>query len=80
MSPAVPAVSIDRLALRVSGLDEQAARVLARLVAEGLAPGLLRSSPGAGLDHLELEVPATPADPDLMAQRIVAAIERGLER
>ena len=35
---AEPAVHIDRLALRVAGLDEGAARTLARLVAEGLAP------------------------------------------
>ena len=35
-------VHIDRLALRVAGLDEDAARALARLVAEGLTPGMLR--------------------------------------
>ena len=51
-------VHIDRLVLRVAGLDEDAARALARLVAEGLAPGMLRPAGTAGLDSLRLEVTA----------------------
>jgi hypothetical protein len=76
-------VSIERLALRVAGLDEAAARELARLVAEGLAPGMLRAAGVAGLDALRVEVEAGAAevrDPDLLARRIVDAIGRALAR
>ena len=76
-------VHIDRLALRVAGLDEDAARALARLVAEGLAPGMLRPSGIAGLDHLHVEVKAGAADqgkPDLLAGRIIDEIQRVLAR
>ena len=76
-------VHIDRLALRVAGLDEDAARALARLVAEGLAPGMLRPAGLAGLDSLRVEVQAGAADqgqPDLLARRIVDEIGRVLAR
>ncbi len=76
-------VHIDRLALRVAGLDEDAARALARLVAEGLAPGMLRPAGLAGLDSLQVEVQAGAADqgrPDLLARRIVDEIGRVLAR
>jgi hypothetical protein len=78
-----PAVHVDRLALRVAGLDEAAARTLARLVAEGLAPGMLRSAGNAGLDHLRIEVTACAADrdrPDLLARRITSELGRVLAR
>jgi hypothetical protein len=74
-------VRIDRLALRVAGLDQDAAVALARLVAEGLAPGMLRSGGNAGLDSLRVEVTAAPAEqghPDLLARRIVDEIGRAL--
>jgi hypothetical protein len=71
-------VHIDRLVLRVAGLDEGAARALARLVAEGLAAGLPRPAGSAGLDSLRLEVTATAAGPeavpDLLARRIAGEI------
>ena len=76
-------VHIDRLALRVAGLDEDAARALARLVAEGLAPGVLRPAGLAGLDSLQVELKAGAADqgrPDLLARRIVDEIGRALAR
>jgi hypothetical protein len=76
-------VRIDRLALRAAGLDEGAARLLARLVAESLTPGLLRPAGLAGLDFLRVEVQATAADqgkPDLLARRIVDEIGRVLAR
>jgi hypothetical protein len=75
-------VHIDRLALRVAGIDEDAARALARLVAEGLAPGMLRPAGIAGLDSLRVEVPAAgqPETPDVLAQRIVDEIGRVLAR
>ncbi len=73
---------VDRLALRVAGLDEDAARALARLVAEGLAPGLLRPAGIAGLDSLRVEVQADAErdKPDLLAQSIIGAIGRVLAR
>ena len=74
---------IDRLALRVAGLDEDAARALARLVAGGLTPGMLRPAGLAGLDSLQVEVQASAADqgqPDLLARRIVDEIGRVLAR
>lgn len=76
-------IRIGRLALRVAGLDEDAARMLARLVAERLTPGLLRPPGRAGLDSLHLEVQAGAAeqgDPDLLAQCIVDEIGRVLAR
>jgi len=75
-------IHVDRLALRVAGLDEDAARTLARLVAEGLAPGLLRPAGSAGLDSLRVEVQADAEHdtPDRLAQRIVSAIGRVLAR
>jgi hypothetical protein len=75
-------VHIDRLALRVSGLDEGAARALARLVAERLAAGLLRPAGAAGLDSLTVEVTARDSDltePDALAQRIADQVRRALE-
>jgi hypothetical protein len=73
-------VHIDRLALRVAGIDVDAARALARLVAEGLAPGMLRPAGIAGLDSLRVEVPTAGQSetPDLLARRIVDAIGRVL--
>lgn len=73
---------IDRLALRVAGLDEDAARALARLVAEGLAPGILRVSGMTALDRLRVELEADPEDstPDQLARRIVDKIGRVLAR
>lgn len=76
-------VRIGRLALRAAGLDEDAARLLARLVAEGLTPSLLRSAGLAGIDSLRVEVQAGAAEqgsPDLLARRIVDEIGRVLAR
>jgi hypothetical protein len=74
---------IERLALRVAGLDEDAASTLARLVAEGLAPGLMRPAGLAGIGSLQVEVRAEAAEngkPDLLARRIVDEIGRVLAR
>jgi hypothetical protein len=77
-------VHIDRLVLRVAGLDEDAARGLARLVAEGLAAGLPRPPGTAGLDSLRIEVTATASDrdagPDLLARRIAGEVGRAAAR
>jgi hypothetical protein len=76
-------IHIDRLALRVAGLDEDAADTLARLVAERLAPSLLRRPGLAGVESLRAAVVADAAEqgnPDLLAQRIVDASGRVLAR
>jgi hypothetical protein len=76
-------VHIGRLALRVGGLDEDAARALARLVARKLTADLLRPAGAAGLDSLQVEVELTGTDrgePDMLAQRIADQIGRVLAR
>jgi hypothetical protein len=75
-------VRVDRLALRVAGLDEDEARALARLVAEGLAPGTLAAAGSAGLSRLRIEVQADAGqgDPALLARRIIDQIGRALAR
>jgi hypothetical protein len=76
-------VRIDRLALRVAGLDETAARMLARLVAEGLAPGMLPPTGTAAAISLQVEVQASAIEqgkPDLLARRIADEIGRALAR
>jgi hypothetical protein len=78
-----PGVHLERLALRVAGLDEAAAVALARLVAQRLAPGLLRVPGAAGLDSLKVEVRAeavAAVAPDQLAERIVDQIGRALAR
>jgi hypothetical protein len=76
-------VRIDRLALRVAGLDEDAARQLARLVARGLAAGTFLPAGAGTLDSLAVQVQAGAdgqASPDLLARRIVGEIGRVLAR
>jgi hypothetical protein len=76
-------IHIDRLALRVTGLDEDAARELAYLVAAGLTPGMLRAAGDAGLGSLRVTATAEPADqnqPDRLARRIVSELGRVLAR
>jgi hypothetical protein len=75
-------VHIDRLTLRVSGLDEGAARALARLVAERLTAGLLRPAGAAGLDSLKVEVKpgdSDRAEPEALARHIADQVRRALE-
>jgi hypothetical protein len=83
--PSAPAgdIRIGRLALRVAGLDEDAAGTLARLVAERLAPSLLEPPGLAGVQSLRAAVQAGAAEqgnPDLLAQLIVDEIGRVLAR
>ena len=83
-------VRIERLQLLAAGLDEGAARALARLVAEGLAAGVLPLTGAARLERLRIEVPAGgrsadgggaggSAELEALAERIVQAIARGLD-
>lgn len=67
---------IDRLTLRVTGLDEEAARSLARLVAERLD-----GTAGGDLGLLRIQVRADAAvhgRPDLLAGRIAGELGRVL--
>lgn len=76
-------VHIDRLALRVAGLDEGAARTLARLVAEKLAAGLPPLTGSASLGSLRADVrlgAGEHAEPDIMAERIADQVGRLLAR
>jgi hypothetical protein len=71
---------IDRLAVRVTGLDEAQARTLARLVAEGIAPGLPELA-GSDLGRVRLRVNASAAQqgsPDLLARLIASELSRVL--
>ena len=79
-----PDVRIGRLALRVTGLDEEAARTLAGLVAEELPSRL--TGPDAGrvtgdqhLGRVRIQVTADAAEqgqPDLLARRIAGELAR----
>jgi hypothetical protein len=73
-------VRVDRLALRVTGLDERAARALARLVAEGLVPWLPELA-GGDLGQVRIRVTADAAEqgrPELLARRIAGELGRVL--
>lgn len=76
-------VRVDRLTLRVAGLDEGAARTLARLVAEKLAASLSPPAGAARLDSLRAEVRLGAGDqagPDILAQQIADQVSRALAR
>jgi hypothetical protein len=82
-APPPAPVAIDRLRLVVSGLDVGAAKVFARLVAEGLAAGLGRSPGTAGLDSLHLDMAVNSAEagePAAVARRVVDEVGRALAR
>ena len=74
-------LTIDRLRLRVAGLDEGAARHLATLVGEGLAPALQLPIGSTAIETLRVEIAAhTGEGPGLLSRRIVDAIGRALAR
>lgn len=75
-------VRIDRLSLRVPGMNPDTARQFGRLVAERLGAMLAASPPASGparLTSLRVSVPA-PADgnPDSLAAAMAAEISRAL--
>ena len=68
-------VEIERISIRVPGLERDAARRLGQLVAERLAPSLQLGPGEASLDRLRVEVAARPAEsPESLAARIAAQI------
>jgi hypothetical protein len=76
-----PRLTIDRMRLRVAGLDEGAARHLATLIGEALVPSLQLPVGSTAIETLQLDVPAQAGEsPELLSQRIVDAIGRALAR
>lgn len=76
-----PRLTIERLRMRAAGLDEGAARQLATLVGQGLAPSLALPVGTTALDTLRIEVAAhTGDDVALLSRRIIDAIGRALAR
>jgi hypothetical protein len=74
-------VTVDRLRLRVPGADADAGARLARLVAERLAAPLALGPGDGAIEHLELELPARPAEPpDALAGRIAALVAERVRR
>jgi hypothetical protein len=74
-------LTIDRLRLHAAGLDEGAARHLATLVGEALAPSLQLPVGSTAIGTLRVEVAAHTAEaPELLSRRIVDAIGRALAR
>jgi hypothetical protein len=72
-------LTIDRLRLRANGLDEGAARRLATLVGEGLAPSLQLPTATAAIDTLRIELASKPGEnPEALSQRIIDAVSRAL--
>jgi hypothetical protein len=72
-------LTIERLRLRATGLDEGAARKLATLVAEGLVPSLQLPPGRTAIDSLNVEVQARAGEgPELLSRRIVDAIGHAL--
>jgi hypothetical protein len=76
-----PRLSVERLRLRAAGLDEGAARHLATLVGEALAPALALPVGSTVIQTLHVEVAAHDGeDPPMLSARIVEAIGRALAR
>jgi hypothetical protein len=76
-----PLLTIERLRLRAGGLNEGAARHLATLVGEALAPSLQLPAGTTAIETLRVEVAAHAGEgPELLSRRIVDAIGRALAR
>jgi len=76
----MPDVSIDRLKLHLTGFEEEDARQLVRLIAEGLGGAQL---PGAGKDVSTMNVKvAAPAGASMksVSEQVLADMVRQLKR
>ncbi|WNG35774.1 hypothetical protein F0U60_20350 [Archangium minus] len=72
---------IDRLALKLSGLDESQGRQLARLLSEGFAAASLPEGASASTRSLQVDVRARSGEPlEALSDRIVAQVLRELQR
>ena len=77
----MPATTIDRLALRLSGVAERDAQRLALLIAEGLAAARLSPVPAGDIGTVHVHVTARAGDSlDQLAQQVVAEIMRELAK
>jgi hypothetical protein len=75
-----PGVQIDRISLRVPGVDRDAGARLAQLVAEQLVPSLQLGPGEAVIDRLTMKVAAQPGESlESLSARIAAQIGETLE-
>lgn len=78
-------VEVDRIILRVPGVERELGERLARLVAERLVPALALAPAEASVERLRVElIGARGESPEALATRIVAQVslvlgDRGLE-
>jgi hypothetical protein len=67
----VSEIEIERISIRVPGLDGDTARRFARLVAEGLVPSLQLGPREGSLERLRVELARRPSeDADALAARL----------
>lgn len=67
-----PEITIERLSLRVSGIDAEQAQRLARLVAARLAPAVALGPAEGSLEHLHVALEARAGErEEVLAGRIV---------
>ena len=70
-----PDVHIDRISLRVPGVDSELGKRLGQLVAEQLAPSLQLGPGQASLERLHVELTAQPSESmESLAGRIAAQV------
>ena len=70
-----PDVQIDRISLRVPGVDSELGKRLGQLVAEQLAPSLQLGPGQASLERLHVELTAQPSESmESLAERIAAQV------
>jgi len=68
-------IDIDRLSIRVPGVERELGRRLGRQVAERLVSSLALAPGEASLERLHVEVAARPGEsPDALADRIAARV------
>jgi hypothetical protein len=73
--------SIDRISIRVSGVERDLGRRLGELVAQRLVPTLQPAPGEAALDLVRVEVPARPGEgADALAGRIATEISLAIAR
>jgi hypothetical protein len=74
-------LTIDRLALKLSGLSQQEGQHLAQLIAQRLAEGEITNGMMGDRPHLHIAIqPAENASPDWLADQIATEILQQLNR
>jgi hypothetical protein len=74
-----PGLRIDRLSIRVPGLEPELARRLGQLVAERLATPLALAGGDAALSQLDVRVTAVPGEShESLAGRIAAQVSHAI--